>query len=434
MAFWNRRRETRADSGLAVPASWLSEALGTRSSPSGQRVSVDRALGLSPVYAAVSIIAEQVGQLPFKVYKDVGDGERIEARSHPSWKLLNHRPNSSTPAGRFWSTVTVHLLLHGNAFIEKVRGPGGAVEELRILPPSEVSVKWWPKLMDKTFVHTPPFGSDQAKRELDADDVLHIMNLSLDGIVGMSMIAACRSSLGTALARDEFEGVFYAQGTVMSGVVQMPGKVNGKEAADRLKASLKILFAGSSKAHGIPVLEEGAEFKQTSSPLRDLQFVESQNLSRTDIAVLFKLPPNFLGGSSGDSLAYSTVEMNQTQFAMHAIAPITNTIAEAVSQDPGILPQNIFDAEFVLEGMLRADSNGRATFYKTMSEIKAMHWDEIRAKENLPALTAQQKKDLHPEPVAPPAAPDAPNGQLPNGQLKLEAAMNGNGNGGGDDG
>lgn len=426
MAFWHRKRESRADSGMAVPANWLSEALGTVPTSSGQRVTVERAMGLTPVYAAVSIISEQVGQLPFKVYKQV-DGARVEARTHAAWRLLNDKPNSSTPAGRFWSTVTVHLLLYGNAFIEKVRGPGGTVEELRVLVPSQVGVKWWPKLMEKTFVYTPSDGS--GKRELDSSEVLHIMNMSLDGIVGLSVISACRGALGTALARDEFEGGFYERGAVLSGVVTMPGHIRNQEAADRLKASLRVLHGGSAKSHEVAVFEEGVEYKPLGSPLRDLQFVESQNMSRTDIAVMFKLPPNKLGGSSGDALTYATVESNQLEVALHAIAPITNTIAEAVSQDPGILPQNIFEAEFVLEGMLRADSGGRAAFYKTMSEIKAIHPDEIRAKENMPALTAQQKKDLAPAPVAPPTSQ--------NGQLTMEAAMaagNGNGNGGGENG
>jgi HK97 family phage portal protein len=421
MAWWNKlKRETR--SGLASPSEWMFDALGASATPSGQRVTVDKALGLSPVYAAVSIISEQVGQLPFKVYRRLDDGQRVEARNHNAWRLLNHRPNSSTPAGRFWSTVTAHLLLHGNAFIEKVRGTGGGVEELRILSPQDVTVKWWPKIMDKSFVIQPPIGGGE-RRELDSSEVLHIMNMSLDGIVGLSVVQACRSSFGTALARDEFEGVFYDRGAVFSGRVEMDGQVKSPEAIKRLSESLKALYAGSGKAHGVPVFEDGAKWMSTGSPLRDLQFVESQNMTRTDIAVMFKLPPNYLGGSSGDSLTYATVEMNQTQFAMHAISPVTHTIAQAISQDPSLLPQAVFDAEFVLEGMLRGDMAGRAAFYQTMTAIKALHPDEVRAKENLPPLTPSQKKDL---------APPAPPMPEPGDQQQVQSApptANVNGNG-----
>jgi phage portal protein BeeE len=91
-------------SGLANPAGFLTDALGAFTAPSGQRVTVEKALGLSPVWSAVSIIAEQVGQLPLKVYRRFedpeGESERVEARQHRSWRLLHDKPNASTPAGR----------------------------------------------------------------------------------------------------------------------------------------------------------------------------------------------------------------------------------------------------------------------------------------------------------------------------------------------
>jgi hypothetical protein len=41
----------------------------------------------------------------------------------------------------------------------------------------------------------------------------------------MSVIEQCRQSLGTAIARDEFEGEFYANGGVFSQVVYMKGRI-----------------------------------------------------------------------------------------------------------------------------------------------------------------------------------------------------------------
>jgi phage portal protein BeeE len=70
MAFWNRRQERAAPTGtMDNPPSWLLDSFGATPSSSGQSVSVDKALGLIPLYAAVSLIAEQVGTLPFKVYR-----------------------------------------------------------------------------------------------------------------------------------------------------------------------------------------------------------------------------------------------------------------------------------------------------------------------------------------------------------------------------
>jgi hypothetical protein len=49
--------------------------------------------------------------------------------------------------------------------------------------------------------------------------------MSLDGIVGLSVIEQCRQSFGTAIARDEFEGEFYANGAVLSQAILMDGRI-----------------------------------------------------------------------------------------------------------------------------------------------------------------------------------------------------------------
>jgi HK97 family phage portal protein len=322
VAFWNRR-ESR--STLKYPDSELLDAFWGPMTPSGKRVTVDRAIGLSAVWSAVTLISEQVGQLPLKVYRDLGDGEKEEARTHRSWRMLHDRPNAQTPAGRFWATVAMHILLYGNCFIEKRRDEAGVVDELWVLPPAEVTVKWWPNLMEKTYVHRPT--EFQQARELDDDVILHIFGPSLDGITGMSVIEACKSPIGTALARDEFESGFYARGAVLSQVIEMEGKIKSPEALSRFKTSMQAIFGGSGKAHQVGVFEDGAKLKQVGSPLRDLEFVASQNMTRTDIAVMFHLPPNKLGGSTGEGLTYSTVEMNQTAIAVDAIAPLVKTIS-----------------------------------------------------------------------------------------------------------
>jgi HK97 family phage portal protein len=170
-------------------------------------------------------------------------------------------------------------------------------------------------------------------------------------------------------------------------------------------------------------------FQAVGSPLRDLEFVASQQMTRTDIAVMFKLPPNYLGGSSGDSLTYATVESNQIQFALHAIAPWTSVIASALTADPSIFPQNVYEAEFVLDGMLRADATARSNYYKTMADIGAMTPNEIRRLENLPPIdggdvpaipTTQRISVTEPAPPGSdlPAPPPPPAPELPqtNGQ------------------
>jgi HK97 family phage portal protein len=383
VAFWNRERENRAvTSGLTYPSEWLAESFSAGPTPSGKRVTVQNALGVAPLWAAVSLIAEQVGQLPLKVYKQV-DGDRVEARSHRAWSLLHDKPNEYTPADRFWATVTAQLLLYGNAFIRKHRDGLGLVDELVLMNPSHMIVYWDGDQRIKQFNYQPLNGEMHV---YGPEDVLHIYGFSIDGVLGESVISRCKTALGTAMARDEYEGGFYKRGATLSAVVEMDGQIKSPEALKRLKDSVNALFAGSDKAHGVGVFENGAKFRTVGSAMQEMEFVAAQQMSRTDIAAMFKLPPNYLGGSTGDSLTYATVESNQLQFALHAIAPWTNTIARAITADPSIFPQSVYDAEFVLDGMLRADAGARGAYYKAMTDVGAMTPNEIRRLENLPPL------------------------------------------------
>jgi hypothetical protein len=143
--------------------------------------------------------------------------------------------------------------------------------------------------------------------------------------------------------------------------------------------------------------------------------------------VLLKIPPAYLGGTTGDSLTYATVESNQIQFTQNAIAPLTNAIAKSVSSDPSIFPFQSWYAEHVLEGLMRADAKSRAEFYKLLDEVDAITPNEIRSKENMPPLpdgdrtASERKADLTPATIdAEPAVPVL-NG---NGQAALPASTN----------
>jgi HK97 family phage portal protein len=279
--------------------------------------------------------------------------------------------------------VTTHVLLYGNAFLRKHRDSLGLVDELVLLNPSHIIVYWDGDQRIKQFNYQPLNGQLEI---LGPEDVIHIYGFSTDGVIGESVIGRCKNTFGVAMARDQFEGGFYLRGGTLSGVVEAPRQMS-PAAAERLKASINAIYGGSSKAFQIGLLEEGAKFHTVGSPLKDIQIVEAAQLTRTEIASMFHLPPNYLGGSSGDSLTYATVESNQIQFALHAIAPMTNTIARALAADPGIFPQNnAYDAEFDIDRMLRADAGARADYYQKMAGIRAMTRNEIRRREDLPPV------------------------------------------------
>jgi HK97 family phage portal protein len=396
--------EYRVASGLAAPAGWMVDAFGSTGTASGEKVSRTNAMGIAAVFSAVEKISEAVGSLPLKVYRIVEDSDRLEARGHRSWRMIHDKPNAGTTAHSFWSTVAAQLLLDGNTLIWKDRDELGQVESLYLLDSSKFTIEWDGR--QKVFVQQTP------RRAFTEDQILHIMGFSLDGIIGCSRITYCREALGTAIGRARFEGEFYAQGGKFPGVIEYPGRL-GEQGTKNLGNAMAAKHGGPGNRHKVPVLEEGASFKQVGMSLADMQFVEGAQLSRADIATMFNLPASYLNASSGDSLTYATTESNQIQFAQMAIAPLTNRIAKAISNDPGILPQNVMYAEFVLEGLLRADMKTRAEYWASMKATLGLDPEFIASRENIPHSAL-----VEPEPVVP-VAVEPPEEDVPVRPIRL---------------
>lgn len=390
MGLFTRKPPVEERTSLANPDTVLLDAFGVSRSYSGERVNERTALGLAGVYSAVEKISEAVGTLPLKVYRTSVDDEREEARSHRMWRILHDAPNEYTTAHSYWSTVTASLLLRGNAFILKERDENDEVESLWLLDPAQVTVEW--DGTTKRFVVYYP-----TKRVYTTEDVVHIMGFSLDGVIGCSRISYAKNTLGNALARQKFEGTFYGQGAKIPGIIRYPGPL-GEKGEENLANTFRHLHGGVENMHKVPVLQEGADFQPISMTLEDMQFVENAQLSLTEIAVLFNLPPAYLGGSTGDSLTYATTESNQIQFAQMAITPLVNRIAKALTMDPAILPRNSMYCEFVIEGLLRADMRTRVEYWKALKDMGVVDADYIAARENLPPPPA-------PEPTPAPAFP-----------------------------
>ena len=237
---WPWSRESRAASSLSEPNQDLIAALGGQAVISGERVNAANSLAITDVFSAVTTITETVATLPLRVYRRV-NGDPVETPDHRAASMLGQSPNQLQPAHRFWATIAGHLLLWGNAYIEKLRDSNGLVSELYIIHPGCVRVEYNQNLRQKRYVVHDEYGLNETT--LSDDRVLHLFGFSCDGIMGMSPIEQCRQQLGLAKARERFEGEVYGQKPFMSDAAT-PVKTSGGGATPPLTP--RTLLIGST--------------------------------------------------------------------------------------------------------------------------------------------------------------------------------------------
>lgn len=370
---YGRPTETRAlDRATAAPL-----LLGARE---GERVSVDRALGLADVFACVRVLAESAASLPLHVYRRTDDGrERVTGGGLRS---LIERPAPAVTTASLVGALVGHLTLHGNAFVGKYRDPGGVIEQLGLLDPARVQVKI------EAGAPVYELATDKGMRRHGPADVLHVRApLSVDGIIGLAPIRVVREALTLADALAVHARTFAQNAGRPSGVLKIAGHASVDQ-AEHLKASFTARHGGPTRAGGIAVIEGDLDFTPLSVPLADAQFVEQRQLSTAEVARVFRVPPWMIGAPAGDSLTYANTEQQAAAFVTFSLRPWLVAIEQALSADADLAPGALY-VEFVLDALLRGDSKTRAEVYRLALDPVTgwMSRPEVRGLENLPAET-----------------------------------------------
>jgi HK97 family phage portal protein len=368
---WDRRALDYADPALAY--------LYRSRTSSGEPVTVDRAVALSAVWACTTLIAGSIAAMPLLLYRRGADGARERYEDHPLYDVLKTRPNPVQPVTTFWESMIVALLLRGNAFAQITRDDFGRVRALWFTSPDRVRFELLKTGRLRYWVTT----STGAAQPVSDDQMLHIVGpMSPDGYSGRSVITVFRETLGLGLALERYGGEFFSNAATPRGVLKTDAVLSG-DAIKRLKASLAEDQEQPGSRHKTLVLEQGLEFQALGVSHEDSQFLESRRFTTEEIARIF----NMIGADIKGSMTYSNSELESLRLLKYTLGPWLARIESAVNFYC-VLPaeRRQMYAEYLPDALLATDTAGRYTAYKTGLEAGFLTIDEVRRKENLPAL------------------------------------------------
>lgn len=354
-------------------------AMSGRSTATGKNVSVDSAMQLSTVWACVRLISETVSTLPLRVYRKRDGGGRDVASDHPLHSLLCLSPNAEMTPGRFMLLIVASIIIRGNAIVEKQRILGRVVA-LNPLLPQEVTVR----RVNGRLVYDV-LDSTGGKRTLQADDVMHIRGFGIDGMCGLQPVMQAREIIGAATAANEASAKIFAQGMQVSGVLTSEAKLN-PEQREQVRANL-MTFSNSNSSGKLIVLEAGMKYQGISMDPESAQMLQTRAFNVEEICRFLGVPPFMVGHMDKASSWASSVEAQNLHFLTSCLRPILDNIEQEIIRC--LIPRSEWGtiyAEFSVEGLLRADSAGRAAYYNTALQNGYMNRDEVRARENLPPI------------------------------------------------
>lgn len=371
---WSKKPEQRD-----ADPSWA--ALIPSGTTAGLPVSPGNAETISTVFSCVQSIAETIGGLPLLLYRNASNGDRQRASDHPLYRVLHDAPNERQTALEFREQLTAHVLLWGNGYAEIHSDAAGNVTALEPIHPRNVTVLQLPSGRIRYDVADAQTGRI---RPLLADEVLHLKDRTDNGIVGKSRIQVAREMLGGVLAAQEHGNKAWANGARLSGVLQTP-HVMTDDSIGRLRESWQGQFSGTGNSGKTAILENGLTYQQLSMSNEDAQWLQSRQFSVEEVCRIFRVPPVLVADLRHANFSNS-VEMNRW-FVTHTLRRWLTMWEEGAERALlGPIARSRYFIEHNVEGLLRGDSTGRATFYQSGIRDGWLLKSEARRLENLPTI------------------------------------------------
>lgn len=331
----------------------------------------DKALRLTPVYSAVALLADSVASLPVHAYRQRGDGTRERL---PGYPLLSE-PAAVGTVYDWLHRAMVSLLLRGNAYgLVTARNREGW----------PVSVEWL-NPVDVTVDESTALPCYYVKgREIPAAQLLHLVAFARPGkATGLSPIQSFALTIDLGLDAQKAARDWYRNGTRPSQSLKNTARTldsaQSKVVRERFKATAGN---GDVFVHG-----SDWELSQVGVSAQDAQFLDAIKATATQVAAIYRIPPEKIGGETGSSLTYATVEQQSIDFLTHSLRPWLVRVEQALSAQ---MPRGTY-AKFNADAMIRTDLLTRYQAHEIALRTGLETLDEGRLLEDKAPLTDAEK-------------------------------------------
>jgi HK97 family phage portal protein len=357
-----------------------------KSTKSGEVVSPGNALTLSAYFAAMRAISEDVGKMPWELFRQLDNGNKELALSDPRFFLTNDEPNSETGRMAFKETVQSWALGWGNGYAHIVRDSGANPTAMWQIHPSRVK----PIRLDMDdssteIVYEVQIGDKSENRFtiIPFEDMFHLHGLGDDGLVGYSILQMAADSLGIGLATQNFKAAFFGNGTAFGRVIEHPAQLS-ETARANLRNSISEIYQGAGKGFQNLVLDEGMKLATNNgwiSP-EDAQLLQESEFSVNEVARWFRIPPHKIQQLLHPT--FNTLEQQNQEYTNDTLGPwLERWDAEAERK-------LLFDDEkrsmfwdHDMFSLVKGDFKTRADVYNKMIFSGVMMPNEARSRENM---------------------------------------------------
>ena len=373
------RREVRAsveDPQVPISSRAVLELFGLGGlSASGVQVTLDNALGVPAVWAAVNVIASELASLPLQLFRKTKDGREPVVGGLA--KILHDAVTDDMSSFLWRKCLFEQVLTNGRSFTLIERNASGRVMNLFLLDPNSVTVR------RQSGVRQYKYRESGLTNTYEASEIIDIaFSMMPDGLNHRSPITVNADTIGLAIAATQYGSRYFQNGGVppfaITGGFQSPGAMS-RAGEDMKNAVIKA----SKESRQALVLPNGLEIKPIGVDPEKSQLVELQRFIIEQIARIYSLPPTFLQDLTHGT--FSNTEQQDLHFVKHTLKRWVDQFEQELNLK---LFGRINDKQYValnIDGLLRGDFKTRMEGYAQAIQHGILKPNEARRMENRPS-------------------------------------------------
>ena len=330
----------------------------------------EQALEIPAVSAAVNFIAGTIASLPIRLYNSNDEVQTAaEITEDNRLYLLNEESGDTLNPTEIKRAVIRDMLLDGTGYMHIERS-GNEVSALRYVRDSAVSVEKNSDAIYKTLRMLVD------GRVYNPWDFVILSRNSVDGGKGVSILAENPMLLTSSYMLLQLEKAMSRRGGNKKGFLRTEHRVD-EPAMQTIREAWRKLY--SNNGDGMMILQNGLDFKESSSTAVEMQLNQNKVTNAEQIAMLFGLSPDVLSGRADDRTYINSIRT--------AVLPVVSAFEMALNRAL-LLEKEKHSKYFVIDTseLLKADILTRYQAYQIGLAANFLQPDEIRFKENLAPL------------------------------------------------
>lgn len=366
---------------LEAPNSSLLNIINAGSSVELPNVTIDSALTVPAVWAAVTFLSRTLAVLPLHAYRSTENGpERIKGGLET---LIHEAPNPEWTSFKlrqhFWQQAFT-----GGRGLLWIERSGSNITGLWPMNPATVTIR-------RDAMNRTTYAIGNTGKVYPAADVIDVpFMLKADGLAHYGPITQGAKAIQLALAMNDYGSQFFAGGGVPPLAVHGP-LPQGPEGMKRALADInRAIDAAKDSGKNIIAMPPGHELKPIGFDPDKGQMTEARRFQTEEIARVYNLPPVFL-----QDLSRATFS-NSEQQDLHLVKHLIGQWAEAFEQECNL---KLFGqrnggryVEHSLDGLLRGDFQTRMQGLASAIQNAILTPDEARSLENRQSLGGNADK------------------------------------------